>query len=122
MMNTLYSGLTKVGLLPSDRIESQAFGGVFLSLPGCAYYDFGVWGMVIIAALHGTLLFAVNKLVRGNHLRVGYIFFYLLVGVFSLVSPLTSAANLMIFPYMVISYVCLPFFVLAVKLPFLKRE
>ena len=122
LMNTLYGGLVKVGLLPKERVGNRAFSGVFLSLPGCAYYDYGVWGMIIIAILHGTFIFAANRMVRGHHLRVGFIFFYLLVGVFSLVSPLTSAANLMIFPYMVISYVCLPFFVILVKLPVLKRD
>ena len=122
MFNTLYGGLVKVGVLSRERIEPRAFSGRFLSLPGCAYYDFGVLGMIFIAMLHGFFLFAANQVVRGNTLRGGFVFLYLLVGVFSLVSPLTSAANLMIFPYMVISYLCLPFFVKVVKLPFIERD
>jgi hypothetical protein len=122
MFNTLYGGLFKVGLIGKEQIGNRAFSGRFLSLPGCAYYDFGGLGMFIIAVLHGIFLFAANHLVRGNKLRVWYIFLFLLVGMFSLVSPLTSAANLMTFPYLVFSYLCLPFFVMVVKLPFFKQN
>lgn len=122
MINTFYGGLVKVGILSKEQVGNRAFKGVFLSLPGCAYYDFGVVGMMIIAVLHGFFIFAANYVVRGDRLRVGYIFLFLLVGMFSLVSPLTSAANLMIFPYMVISYLCLPFFARFVRLSILSKD
>lgn len=122
MFNTVYGGLFKIGVVGREWNSDRAFSGVFLSLPGCAYYDYGIFGMIVIAVLHGIFIFTANYVVRGKNLRVGYIFLFLLMGVFSLVSPLTSAANLMIFPYMVISYLCLPLFVKVVTPPFFKRD
>jgi hypothetical protein len=120
MFNSVYGGLAKTGIIGKEQLEKRAFRGVFLSLPGCAYYDFGLPGMVIISMLHGTFLFAANHLVRKRKLTVWYLFLFILVGMFSLISPLTSAANLMSFPYLIISCLSLPILVIIAKLPLIK--
>ncbi len=120
MFNTLYGGLVKVGVIAKEHVQERAFSGTFLSLPGCAYYDFGLPGMIIIAALHGIFLFAADHLVRRSNLKVWHLFLFIMVGVFSLMSPLTCAANLMAFPYLVICCLSLPLLVAAVKLPLIK--
>lgn len=120
MFNTVYGGLAKIGIIKREQVQERAFSGVFLSLPGCAYYDFGLWGMVIIAALHGIFLFAADYLVCGSRLRTWRLFLFLVVSMFSLVSPLTSAVNLMTFPYLIICYLSLPFLVALVRLSPIK--
>jgi hypothetical protein len=121
MFNTLYAGLVKLGIITKEQITNRAFSGVFLSLPGCAYYDFGILGLITISIFHGTFLFTADRLVRKSKLKIWHLFLFILVGMFSLISPLTSAANLMSFPYLIISCLCLPFLVRAVKLSIAKQ-
>lgn len=116
LLNTFYAGLTKVGIIENSQLEKRAFSGRFLSLPGCAYYDYGTLGVIVISIIHGMFLFVANYLVRKKNLRLWYLFLFILVSMFSLVSPLSSAANLMSFPYIIISFLFLPLLVQVVKL------
>lgn len=116
LLNTLYGGFMKVGIIKKSQLERRAFSGKFLSLPGCAYYDYGTLGVILISIIHGMFLFIANYLVQKKNLRLWYLFLYLLVSMFSLVSPLSSAANLMTFPYIIISFLCIPLLVQVVKL------
>jgi len=115
-LNTFYAGLTKVGIIDNSQLEQRAFSGKFLALPGCAYYDYGTLGVISISIIHGIFLFFANHLVRKKNLRLWHLFLFILVCMFSLLSPLSSAANLMSFPYIIISFLCLPLLAQVVKL------
>lgn len=122
LFNTIYAGLVKVGALDEAGLEQRSFSGVFLSLPGSVWYDFGVVGLVLVAACHGGLLVFVHHTVRRRRPALPHIILFLLVGTFSILSPLTSAANLMVFPFMMISLLVTALFAMRTfRLPRIHR-
>lgn len=111
LLNTIYAGLTRIGLESiASYNDDRAFKGVLLSLPGSAWYDFGLIGMYLVAIFHGFLIYLSNQLLLGNNARVtfGAVFLFIVVAVFSLISPLTSVANLMVFPFLIMSLGSIP--------------
>jgi len=79
---------------------SRAYPRGAISLPGAAWYDFGMLGMLLIAVLHGTSIALVGAGIQQRGL-LGAISIpaYFCLGLVSLWSPLAFAANVMSFPF-----------------------
>jgi hypothetical protein len=108
LFNTIYAGLSKLGVESTvGYTDDRAFKGVLLSLPGSAWYDFGSVGLFLVAISHGFLIYLSRYLllISRNRYRIsfGAVLLFILVAIFSLVSPLTSLANLMVFPFLLVS-------------------
>ena len=107
-IGSVLGGLSKIGF-KIDINTKRAIKGRLLSVPGAAWYWLGVLGVIIVAIVHGIVIFFAEYIVKSS--RKGYLgpVIYTFVGTFSVLSPLTSIGNLMVFPFMVIALLSLLF-------------
>ena len=89
----------KLGMELSFNKTPSMFPGRFLSLPGCAYVTYGKIGMFVFAFIFGFIIQLAEILVKIKKGSFFASFFYLMIGVFVLSSIVTSAGNLLPFPY-----------------------
>lgn len=101
--------LAEMGLLsPPNGVKY--FPGVFISLPGAFYYDFGFLGVIGLSSLLGIMLGFVFIILSYSH-RVGGLKMAYIVGVVYLVilSPILPAYGFSYYYYILYSFIALWF-------------
>lgn len=98
LINSVLGGMVKIGML--NEYPARSFSSRLLHLPGSIFYSFGFSGLILFSILWGLLLARIDSVVYqfGVYGIIGYFW----VGLFNVLAPLTSAANLMGFPYLCI--------------------
>ncbi len=93
---------------PAEAVYFE--GGVFISLPGAAYYDYGYMGVFFVAILLGVAIGVADFLLRSRRslsfLKVTYccvVFFY------GILSPIAPAHGFSYFSYVLFSFLVISF-------------
>lgn len=98
LINSPLSWLTKLNLI--GPLPNRTFSSRLLHLPGSVFYSFDFFGFYIFAMLFGGLM-AATSFFRNKNIFSQLA--YIMVGLFTLIAPLTSAANLMAFPFLLVA-------------------
>jgi hypothetical protein len=98
--------LHKFGLL-TNISEAWTFPGLFLSLPGAAYHDFGLLGMITVSLLHGFALAICIRLLMQRHLSGLSLTWIIIIFSMTILSPLLPVFVAGPFPFMVAAFVAI---------------
>lgn len=106
---------------PNDD-RRRVYGSGSIALAGAAWYDFGVTGLVVIAALHALFILAAGLLLpRGGVWSSLGVVIYACIGLVTLWSLLAFAVNTLSFPFIALAFLVTFGAVLIGPLPVTKR-
>ena len=97
------------------------FSGLFYSLPGSFYYDFGSLGFVLAAMVVGLLLFIAAIIARRKVLTPFTFAIYIASMYIVVLSPLLLAVDIMSFPFIVFDFLMLHLFFTVSRLRIIER-
>jgi hypothetical protein len=104
-LNFAWYWLFRLGMIDVMPQGERPYEHGMMSLPGAAWYDFGLAGMITVSVLHGILIAVAGVLLttKGFPQAVG-MFTYVCIGLITLWSPLAFALNTLSFPFIGLAF------------------